>query len=233
MAGKAKKLDYHIFKSAANWYLGRYCGGRLRPTVFDIAIAYPELQAVTDAYPIIRAEFEQLMADWKELPTYHQIDSGEAAISNTTPKNWNVFMLELLGHKPAMNRACCPQTCKVLERVPNLIQAFFSILDPGKSVPEHEGPYLGYLRYHLALRVPQHSPPKIVVAGKDYYWKEGEALLFDDSWPHAVVNHSAEMRAVLIVDVRRPFPFIPNLVNRFITDVIGRHSYGRKIARKT
>jgi aspartate beta-hydroxylase len=227
------KVDYHIFKSALNWYLGRYVGGRLRPTIFDISLAYPELDAVTQAYPVIRAEFDRLMADWSQLPKYHEVDAGEVAISNTTPKNWSVFMLEVLGQRPALNRACCPKTCQVLERVPNLIQAFFSILDPGKNVPEHEGPYLGYLRYHLALRVPRHNPPKLVVAGRDYYWREGEAMLFDDSWPHAVVNPSNEMRAVLIVDVRRPFPMVPNLLNRFVTDVVGRHTYGRKVARKT
>ena len=46
-------------------------------------------------------------------------------------------------------------TCRVLEGVPNLLQAFFSVLDPGKSIPLHKGPYLGYLRYHLGLHSPQ------------------------------------------------------------------------------
>ena len=41
-----------------------------------------------------------------------------------------------------------------LRQVPNLLGAFFSILDPGKSIPAHDGPYTGYLRYHLALKVP-------------------------------------------------------------------------------
>jgi aspartyl/asparaginyl beta-hydroxylase (cupin superfamily) len=113
-----------------------------------------------------------------------------------------------------------------------MIQAFFSILDPGKSVPEHEGPYLGYLRYHLGVCVPAKDPPKIIVNGQDYVWKEGEAVLFDDSWPHSVVNTSNELRAVLIVDVRRPLPFLPDLVNRLLTDVLGRHTYGRALARK-
>jgi hypothetical protein len=48
-----------------------------------------------------------------------------------------------------------------------------------------------------------------------------------------VVNHSRQTRAVLIVDVRRPLPFVPNLVNRFITNVIARHTYGRKVAKST
>jgi hypothetical protein len=64
-------------------------------------------------------------------------------------------------------------------------------------------------------------------------WKEGEAVLFDDSWPHSVVNHSQELRAVLIVDVRRPMPLVADLCNRFITDVVARHTYGRSVVRKS
>jgi aspartate beta-hydroxylase len=224
------KLDYHIFKSALNWYLGRYIDVDRRPTFFDIKQTNSGLNAVTQAYPVIRRELDNLLARSSALPEYHDIDAGEHKISNTTPKKWTVFMLEIMGHKPAANRAWCPETCRVLERVPNMIQAFFSILDPGKSVPEHEGPYLGYLRYHLALRVPRENPPKLVVNGQDYVWKEGEAVLFDDSWPHSVVNSSNETRAVLIVDVRRPLPAAADGFNRFMVDVIGRHTYGRKLA---
>jgi aspartate beta-hydroxylase len=225
-------LDYHLPKALLNGFLSPYVGGEQRPVFFDVEKTYPALSAVTDRYAVIRAEFDRLLEEWQTLPLYHDIDSGEAKISNTTAKRWSVFLLEILGHRPQVNRACCPETCRVLESVPGLIQAFFSILDPGKSIPEHEGPYLGYLRYHLGLRVPVHRPPKLVVKGQDYYWHEGQAVLFDDSWPHSVVNHSPEARAVLVIDVRRPLPWLPSLVNRFVTDVIGRHTYGRKVARK-
>jgi aspartyl/asparaginyl beta-hydroxylase (cupin superfamily) len=225
-------VDYHVFKSALNWYLAKHISGPRRPVFFDIEKTYPSLAAVTSSYPAIRAEFERLLTEWQALPLYHQIDPGEAKISETTAKKWSVFLLEILGHRPQENRACCPETCRVLDRVPNLIQAFFSILDPGKSIPEHEGPYLGYLRYHLALRVPAKNPPKLFVKSQEYIWKPGEAVLFDDSWPHSVQNSSTEMRAVLVVDVRRPMPFLPALLNTFVTDVIARHTYGRKVARK-
>ena len=226
------KLDYHVFKSMANAYFGRYVDRDRRPTFFDIPQAYPALDLVTQAYPAIRREFDNVIAQLNDLPQYHEVDSGERKISSTTPKRWNVFMLEIMGHKPAANRAWCPETCRVLARVPNMIQAFFSILEPGKSVPEHEGPYLGYLRYHLGLRVPRDNPPKLVVNRQDYVWREGEAVLFDDSWPHSVVNTANELRAVLIVDVRRPLPAVPDLLNRFLLDVLARHTYGRHVARK-
>src|SRR3954469_23802779 len=173
------KLDYHIFKDVANAYFDRYTGGPDRPTFFDVAATSPELAAVTAAYPTIRAEFDRLPVAPEALPQYHEVDPGEAKISSTTPKRWNVFMLEILGHRLEANRRLCPDTCRVLDRVPCLLQAFFSILEPGKSIPEHEGPYRGYLRYHLALRVPKDRPPKLVVNGQDYVWKEGEAVLFD------------------------------------------------------
>jgi aspartyl/asparaginyl beta-hydroxylase (cupin superfamily) len=225
-------MDYHIFKSALNRYLSRYVGGERRPVFFDVGKAYPALARVTDNFPAIRAEYDRLVAEWEAFPQYHEVDSGEAAISNTTPKRWSVFLLEILGHRPKANRACCPDTCRILDRIPGLIQAFFSILEPGKSIPEHEGPYLGYLRYHLGLHVPTRRPPRLVVKSQDYYWQEGEGVLFDDSWPHEVVNHSPEMRAVLVIDVRRPLPAMPGLVNRFLTDIVARHTYGRKVALK-
>jgi aspartate beta-hydroxylase len=226
------KVDYHIFKSMLNGYLGLHMDRAHRPTFFDIAETYPALDAVTKAYPTIRKEFDQLVAEGLTLPQYHEVDSGERAISSTTPKRWNVFMLECLGYRVALNCQRCPDTCRALDQVPNMIQAFFSILDPGKSVPKHEGPYLGYLRYHLGLRVPKDNPPKIVVNGQDYVWKEGEAVLFDDSWPHEVINNSNELRAVLIVDVRRPLPITADLVNGFVTNVVGRYAYGRPVVRK-
>ena len=226
------KLDYHIFKSVANAFFGMFIGRRTRPTFFNIQQSYAGLDSVTRAYPAIRKEFDRLIEDWKELPQYHEIDPGERAISNTTPNRWNVFMLEIMGHCPRQNRAYCPETCRALAQVPNMIQAFFSILDPGKSVPEHEGPYLGYLRYHLGVRVPAENPPKLIVNNQEYVWREGEAVLFDDSWPHSVVNHSNELRAVLIVDVRRPLPLFADLVNRLLVNVVGRHTYGRALARK-
>ena len=226
------KLDYHIVKSAVNAFFGLFIGRKTRPTFFTISETYPALDQVTRAYPTIQKEFDKLIREWNELPQYHEVDPGERNISATTPRRWNVFMLEVMGHRPTQNRASCPETCRALEHVPNMIQAFFSILDPGKSVPEHEGPYLGYLRYHLGVRVPAQNPPKLVVNRQDYVWREGEAVLFDDSWPHSVVNTSKELRAVLIVDVRRPMPFFADLCNRFITDVVARHTYGRSVARK-
>ena len=118
-------------------------------------------------------------------------------------KDWKVFYLYAMGEKPAANRARCPRTAALLDQVPGLFQAFFSILDGGKSIPAHAGPYRGYIRYHLGLVVPEDNPPSIRVKDQHYTWKEGESILFDDSWDHEVINKSDGDRVVLIVDVRQ------------------------------
>ena len=198
-------MDYHPFKARLNRFMLRYVGGDRRPAFFEVNDAYPSLGHVTRAYPAIREECAQLLARREKLPRYHEIDPGERAISSVdSDRHWYVFMLYILGHKPEANRALCPATCEALARVPNLVQAFFSILDAGKRVPRHEGPYLGYLRYHLGLHVPQDDPPRLVVNSQEYVWKAGQAIMFDDSWPHEVINESREPRVVLIVDVLRP-----------------------------
>jgi aspartyl/asparaginyl beta-hydroxylase (cupin superfamily) len=126
-----------------------------------------------------------------------------------------------------------PKTCAALDRIPRpyLSQAFFSILDPGKSIPAHTGPTRAYIRYHLGLRVPKENPPTIRVKDQHYTWKEGESVLFDDSWEHEITNHSNEVRAVLIVDVMRPF-IAPVFWLNYVMRKLGETLYGPKVVAR-
>jgi aspartate beta-hydroxylase/beta-hydroxylase len=225
-------MDYHGAKSAVNRYLLRYAGQDRRPVFFDIDSICPPLRELERAYPQIRAEADALLSERVAMPNYHEVNTPATEISTTTAGNWKVFMLELLGHRPGRNRERCPATCAALARVPGLLQAFFSVLEPSKSVPLHDGPYLGYLRYHLGVKVPRDDPPMIRVAGQPYVWKEGEGVMFDDSWPHEVINRSREPRVVLIVDVPRPLPLLPRLVNNAVLWGFAAPVYAKKVIAK-
>jgi len=228
---QTRYIDYHLPKRLLNSFFARYVGRDHRPVFHDVAATAPTLAAVTASYPQIRAECERLLASRIALPEYHAIDPGEAPISDTNDGGrWTVYVLEILGHRPAANRARCPATCAALGGVRDLVQAFFSILEPGTSVPLHEGPYLGYLRYHLGLVIPDDAAPLMRVGARTYAWQPGEAVLFDDTWPHAVENRSKQLRAVLVVDVLRPMPRLPALLNRAVVRLIARPTYGRRVA---
>jgi aspartyl/asparaginyl beta-hydroxylase (cupin superfamily) len=80
----------------------------------------------------------------------------------------------------------------------------FSILEPGKRIPEHRGPSTAFLRYHMGLKVPKEPGCHITVDDQKMQWKEGEAFIFDDTYPHSVQNNTSEPRIILFIDIERP-----------------------------
>lgn len=217
----------------ANPIYDLFTGGRKRPVFFDIDATCPELRRIDRALPDIREELERLLPQLDSMAKYHEIDSDVMRSSARfyRDRRWNVFMLFCYDSIPEHNRALCPKTAAALDGIPTLNQAFFSILDPGKSIPAHTGPSRTYLRYHLALRVPKNDPPSIRIKDQHYTWKEGESILFDDSWEHEVTNHSDGERAVLIVDIMRPFPRLIFACNRLLRQIPVR-LYGPRVVAK-
>lgn len=210
-----------------------HTGGERRPVFFDKAVTCPPLTELDKHAQAIREELLALLPSKSRIPRYHDLDQMQKRISavGDPDKSWKIFYLYIMGEKPEENRAQCPRTSTLLDQVPDLFQAFFSILDGGKAIPAHRGPYRGYLRYHLGLVVPETKPPSIRIKDEHYTWKEGESILFDDSWDHEVYNESDRDRVVLIVDIRRPMPFPFAQFNRFVEFVM-RLVYGRQILKK-
>jgi aspartyl/asparaginyl beta-hydroxylase (cupin superfamily) len=209
-----------------------FCGGRRRPVFFDIDRIYPSLRCLDQHQEEIRRELDALLPHQDRMPKYHELDTDLIHASGRyhRDRRWNVFMLFSYGVKPEHNRALAPRTTALLDRIPGLAQAFFSILDPGKSIPAHAAPTRSYIRYHLALRVPETNPPSIRVKDQVYTWKEGESMMFDDSWNHEIVNHSDGIRAILLVDVLRPMPWPARWLNRLFF-WMGCRWYGPRIGK--
>ena len=191
--------------------------------MFDIDATYPSLRLLDQNKDQVREEMLPLLDDRARLPRYHDVDRVQAYIAAETNQGqaWRVFMLKWIAGGVEANRARCPRTSALLDKVPGVISAFFSVLEAGKSVPAHDGPYLGYLRYHLALKVPARNPPSIRIKDRWHTWVEGGSILFDDSWNHEVQNLSDDIRVVLIVDVLRPMRWYLHLLNWAALRVLG------------
>ena len=216
-----------------NSFFDRYTGGSQRPVFFDIGKTVPALTLITEQQAIVKEELEIVLAARSSIPRYHDLDFLQFSISGKIDKekDWKVLMLYAMGERPAGNRSLCPKTCELLDNVPGLFQAFFSILDAGKSIPLHAGPYRGYLRYHLALKIPTKNPPSLHIEGQQYVWQVGEAILFDDTFYHEVVNKADEDRVILVVDVLRPLPPLAHLANRLIMQYATRYIYAKGVLR--
>jgi aspartyl/asparaginyl beta-hydroxylase (cupin superfamily) len=227
------QINYESLLIPLNKFYDLHVGGPRRPVFFDIAATRPELLELDRNFPVIREELLGILPDRRAIPRYHELDEMQYNISARVDpeKDWKVYPLDVMGVRPSAFCARCPRTTALLDGIPGLFEAFFSILEGGKSIPAHEGPYRGYLRYHLGLVVPEKNPPSIRLKDQVYTWKEGESILFDDSWEHEVYNHCDGDRVVLIVDIRRPMPQPFDAVNR-VAQAIMKPVYGRHILKK-
>lgn len=231
--GLLDHVNYESLLVPLNTFFDLYTGGKKRPVFFDVDQTCAPLRTFDRNFAEIRDEVMKILPNKATLPRYHDLDAMQYNISakGDPEKAWKVFYLYAMGEKPAENAALCPKTCELLDGIPGLFQAFFSILDAGKSIPAHEGPYRGYLRYHLGLVVPDEAPPSIRIKDQNYTWREGESILFDDSWNHEVTNVCPRDRVIMIVDVRRPMPFPFDPCNR-IAQAVMRQVYGKEILKK-
>jgi beta-hydroxylase len=102
--------------------------------------------------------------------------------------------------------------------------AMFSILRGPKHLAPHRGPYRGFLRYHLGLKVPDVESCWIRVGNETRHWVEGESLLFDDTFEHEAQNATNEDRVVLFVDIERPLPPPLDRINRRVITALAGHT---------
>lgn len=136
-------------------------------------------------------------------------------------KKWKVFTFYLWGMKFNRNSDKCPQTVAMLEKIPGLISAAFSIMDANTDIKPHHGDSNIMMRCHLGLKVPSGLPQTgIDVNGEQKQWEEGKLFAFCDAQKHVAWNHSSDERWVLIFDVLRPeFRNKKNIFNAAMTGV--------------
>ena len=188
------------------------------PTFFDTQ-DFPWTDLLEEHWAPIRADLDAVLSHRDALPNFQDISEDQTAI--TTDDNWKTFFLYGFGHKAEKNCRLVPKTTEVVERIPGMKTAFFSILAPGKHIPAHRGPYKGVMRAHLGLKVPDANEDCRIRVGDDVrHWEEGEVLLFDDTHDHEVWNDTDETRVVLFLDVVRPFVPPVDTLNRALITLI-------------
>jgi ornithine lipid ester-linked acyl 2-hydroxylase len=198
-----------------------------RDQVYFDPTCHPWVSTLEAHWQEIRSELDQVLVSQDRIPTFQEVSREQAAISDD--ELWKTYFLQVFGTPIGGNCQRCPRTAALLAGVPGLGNAVFSILLPGKRIPQHRGPYKGLLRYHLALRVP--TPPErcwIEVNGERRHWVEGASLMFDDSFPHSAANESDGIRVVLFLDFPRPLPAPVALINRCVIWLLGVTEFARR-----
>jgi beta-hydroxylase len=139
----------------------------------------------------MRAEFEALgaaaLTPWPERELYN--------------RGWDVAGLHAFGRRLEENCARCPVTASLVEAIPGMTTAGFSVLQPGAHILPHRGYTNEVLRCHLGLIVPAGCSMRVGSETRD--WEAGRCLVFDDTVEHEVWHRGEAPRVVLLIDFAR------------------------------
>jgi aspartyl/asparaginyl beta-hydroxylase (cupin superfamily) len=172
----------------------------------------------------IRKELEVILNTHQTLPNLQDIQQEQKILNQDN--NWKTFFLYGFGVKATLNCNLCPATASILEQIPGMKTAFFSILSPYKHIPAHKGIYKGIIRSHLGLIIPGKLGDCVMrIEKENINWQEGKAVVFDDTFEHEVWNNTGETRVVLLIDVVRPFKSPLSFLNNTIVNLISNSSY--------
>jgi beta-hydroxylase len=184
--------------------LMRFAVGKDQPVIPNATFSwtgYIEAQA-----PVIRAEAERLLRDRMSVPSIREVSPDHDKIA--LDDKWRSFFLWGYGVRIKENCAQCPETAKILENIPGLLTAFYSVMLAGAHVPKHTGPTKAILTAHLGLIIPlKRENCHMQVATENLVWEEGKVFIFDDMFDHEVWNDTSEDRIILLMHLKRPLRF--------------------------
>jgi hypothetical protein len=171
---------------------------------------FPWLAEIEQAVPDMQAELRAVLADGQDFAPYVEANGDRPRAANPLVNNpkWGAYYFWRNGEIVTENAARCPVTMQALTHAPMpLISqrspiALWSLLKPDTHIQPHHGLLNTRLICHIPLIVP-HSCA-IRVGNETRSWREGEALIFDDSFEHEAWNKSDETRVILLLEIWRP-----------------------------
>ncbi len=184
---------------------------------------FPELNTLRDNWQTIRDEAVVLFDEGRIKSADKYNDWG---FNSFFRSGWKRFYLKWYEDPLPSARRTCPRTVALLEAIPTIKGAMFATLSPGARLVRHRDPFAGSLRYHLGLVTPTHAGVcRIFVDGNEYSWRDGEDLLFDETYIHYAENTTDQTRIILFCDIERPLKSrIMTAVNRWVSRHIIKES---------
>ncbi|MBV9331827.1 MAG: aspartyl/asparaginyl beta-hydroxylase domain-containing protein [Alphaproteobacteria bacterium] len=175
---------------------------------------FPELEGLRAEWQTIRDE-AVAMREASRIRASDKYD--DIGFNSFFRDGWKRFYLKWYGAAHPSALAACPKTCEVLRRMPTVKAAMFAELPPGARLGRHRDPFAGSLRYHLGLVTANDPDCYLDVDGERYFWRDGEGVVFDETYLHYAENKTDVDRIILFCDVERPMKFAPA---RWVTNAI-------------
>lgn len=176
------------------------------------------LKLLTDNWETIR---DEALALDKLEKIRAAAKNDDAGFNSFFKKGWKRFYLKWYDAKHPSAIEFCPKTVALLAQVPEVKAAMFTELPPGAKLNEHRDPYAGSLRFHMGLSTPNDDRCFINVNQQSYSWRDGEGVVFDETYLHWAINNTDKTRIILMCDIERPMKYRWAMaVNRWVARVV-------------
>lgn len=191
-----------------------------------------ELNTIFPAHTLLESQWEAIRDEGQLLYNYlpdksvNYLNNYHMNLGSETKKQWTTIELRVFGKDYDYYTAQCPILGEILANHPEIKSCMFSIMEPGKIIEPHVGPYDGLLRYQLPLDIPvvENSTQEcyLYVGNEKHQWENGKGILFDEANLHGAVNTTSKNRMVLLIDVNRPYNLsIFRLLNNIMLFLMG------------
>lgn len=194
--------------------------------------AFPWIPALEARWQDIRDEAVRIRAE--DIPSLGDISFDHGRIA--ADRRWRAFFIKGYGYRMESNARRAPITADLLDKVPGLVTANFSVLEAGGHIPRHWGMTKGMLTYHLALKSPaERAKCRMHLEEGEavhvLHWDEGESFVFDDMFNHEVWNETDEDRYILLIQIKRPCRWRGNAIQNLFLWAVRRSRFVQDIRK--
>jgi beta-hydroxylase len=162
---------------------------------------FPDLKKLSDNWQTLREEGLALVADGHIRAAMSYNDLGFHSLYR---RGWKRFFVKWYDKPLPSALTLCPKTVALVQSIPSVNAAMFALLPPGGGIGRHRDPFAGALRYHLGLMTPNSEGCQLIVDGEPYHWRDGEGVVFDETFIHWAENRTDQPRLILFCDIERP-----------------------------
>lgn len=193
---------------------------------------FPWIVPLEQRWKEIRDEAIKIRAE--DIPSLGDISFDHGRIA--ADRRWRAFFLKGYGYRMGRNCDRAPITTALIEKIPGLVTANFSVLEAGGHIPRHWGMTKAMLTYHLALKVPTDAQNcRMAIDDPSGHhvlpWQAGESFVFDDMYHHEVWNETEDDRYILLIQIKRPCRGMASTLQALFLYLVGRSRFVQDIRR--
>lgn len=208
-------VDHSTFLAPYNVLLYLFSGVPNKP-VLPVE-TFPELKKISENWQTIREEATSLFDEGRIRAATANNDWGFYSFFKS---GWKRFYLKWYDDPLPSAEQWCPKTVALVQSIPSIKGAMFTVLPPGAKLGGHRDPFAGSLRYHLGLVTPNSEDCRIFVDGVQCSYYDGKGFVFDETFIHWAENKTDKNRIIFFCDVERP---MNNGIMRRLNHWVNRH----------